>query len=229
MKKRQYAVIGLGTFGYNVACELAKHNLQVLAIDNQEDIVNDISRFVASAIIADASEQKALEQIGVGDCDSVIIAIGGSVETSIMVTLIVKELGVKDITVKSISQWHSKVAAKLGATRVIYPELETAKKFVNSIVAPNILEQIGLSKDYDLIETVAPKNCWNKAIKDTDIRSKFGINIIAVRRPVPFITEDGQSDIKEEINMVPSPDYEIKQNDILVAIGSIKSLEKLKE
>lgn len=229
MKKRQFAVIGLGTFGYNVAVELAKKNIQVLAIDHNAEIVNRISQFVTQALVADATDERAVEDAGVADCDSVVVSIGESIETSILVTLIVKELGVKNIIVKCISAWHSKVAAKLGADTVVYPEFEMAKRLVDGIVTPNILEQIELSKDYNLVEIIAPKEFWGKAIKETGIRNNYGINIIAIRRHIPVIDDDGQSDIKEEVNMVPGPDDEIHQNDILVVIGPEQSLSKLKK
>lgn len=229
MKKKQFAVIGLGTFGYNVAVELAKKGIQVLAIDNDAEIINKISHLVTQALIADATDEKAMEDAGVGDCDSVVVSIGESIETSILATLIAKELGVKNIIVKCTSQWHSKVAAKLGADTVVYPEFEMAKKLVDSIITPNILEQIELSKDYNLVEVVAPEEFWGKTIKETEIRSKYGTNIIAIRRQVPVVDDDGQSDIKEEVNMVPGPDDEINQNDVLVVIGPEKTLKKLKK
>jgi trk system potassium uptake protein TrkA len=228
MPKKQYAVIGLGTFGYNVAVELEKKGIQVLAIDDDADIVNKISPFVTQALIADATDEKAMEDAGVADCDSVIISIGESIETSILSTLIVKDLGVKNIVVKSASSWHSKVAAKIGADTIVYPELEMAKKLVDNIVSPNILEQIELSKEYNLIEIVAPKEIWGKTIKSSGFRNNYGVNIIAMRKQVLFINDDGQSDMKEEINMVPGPEDEINQNDILVVLGSKESLTKLK-
>lgn len=229
MRKKQFAVIGLGTFGYNVAVELAKKNMQVLAIDNNVEIVNRISQFVTQALVVDATDDKAMEDAGIADCDSAIISIGENIETSILATLIVKDLGVKNVIVKSTSAWHSKVAAKLGANMVVYPELEMAKKLVDSIVTPNILEQIELSKDYNLVEVIAPKEFWGKAIKDTGIRSNYGINIIAIRRHIPTVDDEGQSDIKEDVNMVPGPDDEINPNDVLVVIGSEESLAKLKK
>lgn len=229
MKKKQFAVIGLGTFGYNVAVELAKKDMQVLAIDNDTEIVNRISQFVTQALVADATDEKAMEDAGIADCDTVVVSIGESIETSILATLIVKELDVKNIIVKCSSAWHSKVAAKLGADTVIYPEFEMAKRLVDSIVTPNILEQIELSKDYNLVEVIAPKELWGKAIKDSGIRNNYGVNIIAIRRHVPVINDEGQSDIKEEVNMVPGPDDEINQNDVLVVIGSEESLKKLKK
>jgi trk system potassium uptake protein TrkA len=228
IKKKQFAIIGLGTFGYNVAVELAKKDMQVLAIDNNGEIVNRIDRLVTQALVADAADEKAMEDAGVADCDSVVISIGGNIETSILSTLVVKELGVKNVIVKSSSHWHSRVVAKLGVDTVVYPEFEMAKKLVDNIVMPNILEQIELSKDYNLVEVIAPEEIWGKTIKNSNVRNNYGVNIIAVRKRIPIIDDNGQSDIKEEVNMMPGPDDEINQNDILVVIGSEKSLAKLR-
>jgi len=231
MRRRQFVVIGLGTFGYNVALELIKKNMQVLCIDNNYEIVNRISNFVTQALVVDATDEKAMEDAGIADCDSAVISIGESIETSILATLIVKELGVKNIIVKSSSQWHSKVAARLGASSIVYPEFEMAKKLVDSIMTPNILEQIKLSKDYNLVEVVAPREVWGKTIRSSDIRNRYGINIIAIRKQIPIINENEQGgiDIKEEVNMLPGPDDEINQNDILVVIGLEKALAKFKK
>ncbi|MDR1086872.1 MAG: hypothetical protein LBL16_01270 [Endomicrobium sp.] len=104
-----------------------------------------------------------------------------------------------------------------------------AKKLVDGIVSPNILEQIELSTEYNLIEIVAPKAIWDKTIKSSGFRNNYGVNIIAIRKQIPFINDDGQSDMKERINMIPGPEDEINQNDTLVVIGSKESLTKLKE
>ena len=229
MKKKQYAVIGLGTFGYNIAVELAAKGIQVLAVDHDAEIVNRISPLVTQALILDATDEKAMEDAGIGDCDSVIISIGESIETSMLATVIAKELGVKNVVVKSSSPWHSKVAAKIGADTIVYPELEMAKTFAERIVTPNILEQIVLSKDYNLVEIVAPKSFWGKSIKDAKIRSSYGVNVIAIKKRIPVVCDDGGCDIKEEVNMVPGPDDEISRNDTLVVVGPEKSLSKFKK
>ena len=229
MSKKQFAVIGLGTFGFNVARELTKRNIPVLAIDNNNEIVNRISQYVTQALVVDATDEKAIQDAGVADCDTVIVSIGENVETSILATLIVKELGVKNIIVKCASQWHSKVAVKIGANKVVYPEFEMAKKLAENIVSPNILEQIELSKDYNLVELIAPKKFWGTTIKNSGIRNNYGVNIIAIRRQSPEIDDNGNADIKDEVNMVPGPDDEILQNDILVVIGSEEALDKIKK
>ncbi len=229
MAKKQIGVIGLGTFGSNVAKELFKKGFPVLAIDHEEDIVNKISPFVTQSVVAEATDDSSLKQAGIADCDTVIISMGEDIETSILATLIAKDLGVKNVIVKCVSIWHSKIAVKIGADKVIYPELEMAKKLAQSMASPNILEQIEFSKDHNLVEIIAPKVFWGKTIKDTNVRNKYGINIIAIKRQVPFINNDGQSDIKEETNVAPGPDDEILENDVLVIVGKDENLEKFKK
>ena len=229
MAKKQFGVIGLGTFGSNVAKELAAREFPVLAIDHKEEVVNRISSFVTQAIVADATDDIALKDAGIADCDTVIISMGEDIETSILATLIAKDLGVPNVIVKCTSMWHSKIAVKIGADKVIYPELEMAKKLAESMASPNILEQIEFSKDYNLVEIMAPESLWKKTIRESNIRNKFGVNIIAVKRNVPFVNDDGQSDIKEETNIAPGPDDEILENDILVVVGKEEQLKKFKK
>jgi trk system potassium uptake protein TrkA len=229
MSKKQIAVIGLGTFGFNVARELAKNGIQVLAIDKNEAIINEVSSIVAHAVCADATDEKVLQDAGVIDCETVIVAIGESMETSILVTLLLKELGLKNIVVKSTSPWHSRIAAKIGANRIVYPEYEMAKKLAEGLASPNILEEIELSPEYNIVEIVAPKTLWGKTIHESGIRAGFKINVIAIKRFVPVITEEGESDIKEEINIAPGGDDDIMENDILLLVGRETDLNRLKE
>lgn len=229
MAKKQFGVIGLGTFGSNVAKELAAREFPVLAIDHKEDVVNRISSFVTQAIVADATDDIALKDAGLADCDTVIVSMGEDIETSILATLIAKDLGVPNVIVKCTSMWHSKIAVKIGADKVIYPELEMAKKLAESMASPNILEQIEFSKDYNLVEIIAPESLCKKTIKESGIRNKYGINIIALKRQVPFVNDEGQSDIKEETNIAPGPDDEILENDILVVVGKEEELKKFKK
>ncbi|MBN1621861.1 MAG: TrkA family potassium uptake protein [Endomicrobiales bacterium] len=229
MKKRQFAVIGLGTFGSSVARELASKNAQVLAIDTVEEKVKDITPYITQAVVADATEEKVLRSLGISDIDCAIVAIGQSMESSIMITLLLKELGVKSIIVKSVSDLHSKIVAKLGADRVIFPEYEMAKKLAESLVSPNILEEIELSQEFNIVEMVAPKNFWGKSIRESEIRANFKVDVIAIKRHSPTITDEGQSDIKEEIAIAPGGEFEIRENDIMVLVGKETDLDHLKE
>lgn len=156
VKERQFAVIGLGVFGSNVAKALVEHGVQVLAIDLDEKKVNEISSLVTQAVVGDGTNETVLRSLGLVDVDVAIVSIGENLEASILVTLLLQEIGVKTIVVKAISELHARVLAKVGADRVVFPERDMAEKIVESIVSPNILDEIKVSQDYNLIEIVTP-------------------------------------------------------------------------
>ncbi|MFH1368316.1 MAG: TrkA family potassium uptake protein [Elusimicrobiota bacterium] len=228
MKKRQFAVIGMGTFGSHVATELSAKGAQVLAIDNNEEKVKDISALVTQAVVADATDEKTLRALGIKDMDVAIIAIGESMESSILIAVLLRELGVKTIIAKSINLLHAQILAKLGVDKVIYPEREMARKLAEGLISPNILEEIELSPEYNIIELLAPKKFWNNTIKESELRALYKVNVIALKRPTPIITDDGETDIKTEININPAAEDEIKENDVLVLVGKDSDLKQLK-
>ena len=228
MEKKQYAVIGLGTFGINVATELASKGAQVLAVDVDEEKVKTVTPYVTQAVVADATDEKAFRSLGIGDVDCAIVGIGANMEKSILVTLLLKEFGVKDIVVKSISSLHAKIVAKVGADRVIYPEREIAKKLAEGLLSPNIIDEIKLSNEYNIVEMVSPSKFWGKSIIESKIRANYKVSIIAVKRHNPVINDDGESDIQEEIIISPGAEDEIMENDVLVLLGKEEDIDSLK-
>jgi len=229
MTKKQFLVVGLGTFGENVAKYLTEKGAQVIAIDKDEKKVQNIAHFVTQALTADATDEKFLKSLNPEEIDVGIVAIGESLEDSVLVTLHMKELGVKKIVVKCINQLHARISAKLGADRIVYPELEMAKRVAEGLISPNILEEIELSPEYNIVELIVPKKFIGKTIKQAKIRSEYNLNIIAIKRKVPYLTDSGESDFKEEINISPFPDDELNDGDILVVIGKDSDVERLKK
>lgn len=227
MKKSQFVVIGLGVFGTNVAKCLAEKGAEVLAIDKDENKTQEIAPFVTKAITADVTNEKILKQLGVNEFDVGIVAIGESLESSILVTLLLREAGVKTVIVKSINLLHAKIAAKVGADRVIYPEIETAKKLAESLISPNILEEIELSPEYDIAEVIAPKKFINKTLGDLNIRAKYGIMVIALKHKEVYLNDTDETDMKIVTNISPEANDEIRDGDILVVIGKDKDIKEL--
>lgn len=228
MSKNQFLVIGLGTFGMTLARCLTEKNAEVIAIDKDEKKVEEISSYVSQAMTADATDEKMLKSLGLEDIDTAIVSIGESLEDSILATLHLRELKVKKIIVKCINQLHAKISVKLGADKVIYPEVEMAKKLAESLISPNILEEIELSPEYNITEIVTPKKFINKTLKQIGLRDTFGLNIIAIKRKIPYLTDSGESDLKEEIKISPGSDEELQDGDILVVIGKDSDINKLK-
>lgn len=214
MANKQFVVIGLGRFGMSVAQTLYSLEHDVLAIDRNEDLVQDISDSVTHAVQMDATDEAALKTLGIRNFDVAVITIGTNIQDSVMVTLLVKELGVKYIIAKANSELHAKVLKKIGADRVILPEKDMGVRVAHNLVSSNILDYIELSPDYSIMEIEAPDEWTDKTLKDLNLRSKYGINVMAIKR-------------NDEINISPSALDLIESKDIIVAIGSSEELSKL--
>lgn len=214
MSKKQFVVIGLGRFGSSVARTLYELGNDVLVIDINEDLVQDISDSVTHAVQMDATDENSLRSLGIRNFDVAVVTIGDNIQSSIMVTLLIKELGVKYIIAKGNSDLHSKVLYKIGADRVILPEKDMGVRVAHNLVSSSILDYIELSEDYSIIEVQVLSKWCNKPMKDLEFRSKYGINVIAIKR-------------NEKINLNPSAEDLIKENDVLVAIGSADDLSNL--
>ncbi|MFC1546360.1 potassium channel family protein [bacterium] len=228
MAKKEIAVIGLGTFGRNVVKALAKTDCEVIAIDENQEKVQDISEIAEHAVQADATDEKVLRELGVFEMDVIVVAIGQNLEASILVTMILKNMDAKFVIAKALSTIHAKLLRKIGADKIVFPERDLAERLVNSLISPNILDIIELSPDYSLMEVKIPKKFADKTLKECDIRSKYGINVVAIKRKEPYILDDGNTNFKEVLNISPEADYEMCEGDILMVIGEREKLAKLK-
>jgi trk system potassium uptake protein TrkA len=220
--KKQFAVIGLGRFGYSIAKTLTELGCEVIAVDKDEERVKKISEFVEQALQLEAMDEKSLKSIGIQDVDVAIVSIGEDIEASTLVVMILKEMGIKHIIAKAVTRLHGKVLENLGVTRVVYPEKEMAIKVAHTLIKPNIIEQLDLSQEYSIVELPAPEKFVNKTLNDIQLRTKHGVNLIATKRKV---IENNEK--KEVWNVNPMADDVIQKDDILVLIGSNEALDKL--
>jgi trk system potassium uptake protein TrkA len=225
---RQCVVVGLGIFGAAVAKTLTEKGCEVLAIDEDEEKVKEISEIVTQAVQADATDEKTLRSLGVDKMDMAIISTGENMEASILVTLLMKELGVKTIVAKAVSPSHGTVLRRIGATRVVFPERDTGVRLAESLATPSILEHIELSPEYSILEVHAPKSFIGNSLREINVRAKHGVIIIAIKRKLPYLTETGESDFKEEILITPEADEEVADGDILVVLGPNKKIDNLR-
>lgn len=228
MAKKQIAVIGLGKFGSNVVKSLSKENCDILAIDISEDKVKEISELINNVIVADATDEKILEKLNLKSMDNIIISIGNNLEASILITMILKNLGAQKLIVKANSTLHAKILLKVGADKTIFPEKDEAEKLAKSLISSNILETINFSENYSLVDIKIPKILYNKSILDSQIRNKHNLNIVAIKKKVPFLTENGETDFKEEINVLPSSNDVLEEGDSIVIIGDKNDIIKFK-
>ncbi|WP_315117473.1 TrkA family potassium uptake protein [uncultured Clostridium sp.] len=214
MEKKQFVVIGLGRFGTSVAKTLYSLGNDVLAIDSDEDIVQSVSDDVTHSVQLDATDEHTLRSLGISNFDVAVVTIGSDIQASVMVTLIVKELGVKYIIAKANSELHAKVLHKIGADRVILPERDMGVRVAHNLVSENILDYIELSPEYSIAEVLSPTAWHGKTLNDLSVRANYGINVVAIKR-------------NNDINVSPTADDVIKPGDIVVAIGETENLNKL--
>ena len=214
MSNKQFVIIGLGRFGSSIAKTLYSLGNDVLAIDKDEDVVQEIADNVTHAVQLDATDENALKSLGIRNFDVAVVTIGDNIQSSIMATLLVKELGVKYIIAKGHSDLHAKVLYKIGADRVVLPEKDMGIRVAHNLVSSNILDYIELSEDYSVMEIQVLDEWSGKTLNELKIRRKYGINVMAIKRG-------------DEVNLSPSADDIIEKNDIIVAIGSAEDLNKL--
>ncbi|SHH91291.1 potassium channel family protein [Sporanaerobacter acetigenes] len=213
---KQFAVIGCGRFGSSVAKTLYNLGNEVLAIDKDEEIVQEISEHVTHAVQADVMDENVLKELGIRNFDVVIISIGSDLEASILATLIAKELGVKWVIAKAQSELHGKVLSKIGADKIIFPERDMGVRVAHNLVSTNVLDFIELSPDYSIVEITAISEWENKSLRELKLPTKFGINVMAIKR-------------EKCINVSPYADDVILHGDILIVIGNTEDIKKIEK
>jgi trk system potassium uptake protein len=214
--KKQFAVIGLGRFGGSMCKALSDQGMEVLAIDIDEDRVNEFSNIVTHAVIADSTDEGVLKSLGIRNFQHVVVAIGDNLQSSILTTLILKEIGVEKITVKAQNDYHEKVLRKIGADKIIHPERDMGVRIAHQIVSNNVLDYLELSDEHSIVELVATKKMDGKSLIELDIRARFGCNVVAVKRG-------------KDIYVSPQANQSIRQGDVLIVIGRDKDINRLEK
>ena len=225
---RQFAVIGLGRFGSSVARTLSEKGREVLGVDSREQVVQEMSEVISQAVCVDAKDDKALRALGIQNVDVAVVAIG-DLEASILITLMLKEIGVKEIVAKAVTDDHKKVLEKIGATRIVMPERDMGQRVGSALVTPQVLDHIDLSADSSIVEIVSPGDFVGKSLKELDVRARYGVNVIAVKRKVKSLSAKGEAKDEEKIEVTPEAGEIIRDKDVLVIIGPNDKIEKLKK
>lgn len=215
--KKKFVVIGLGRFGFNVACKLAQEGMDIIAIDNDKDIVNEIRDSVNQAVVANATECETLKAIGVDEVDVAVLSLGSRLDNAMLVLLHLKEFKIPHILVKAISDDHGKIFELMGATEVVYPEKEVGMRVGERLAHPNVLERLVFSKGHSIAEIEAPEGFHSKTLKEIGIRANFGVVVAAIKKKN-----------SDDINIAPSADDSIYAGDIMVVVGHDKDIDKLK-
>lgn len=209
---KQFAIIGLGRFGSSVARTLTQMGYDVLAIDSDENKVEELADVVTHAVTANALEETVLKSLGVRNFDVVVVAIGQDIQSNILVTVMLKEMGVKKVVAKAATELQGKVLQKIGADIVVFPERDMGERVARWLVSKNIIDVINLSPDYSLVELAASPEFQGVSLQDSGLRKKYGITVLAIRRGKEFIISPGARQLIEE-------------GDVLIVIGSNEKLK----
>ena len=207
-KDKQYLVIGCGRFGSSVAKKMCQLGNEVMVIDKDEDSINNIAELVTHTAIVDVTEERDLKSIGLGNFDVVIVAISSDVRSSIMATVMAKEMGVPKVVCKAKDELQAKVLYKIGADKVVFPERDMGIRLAYNLASENILDQINLDPEYSIMEIVTPQNWVGKTIIELNLRAKYDITVLAVK------TQSG-------LKVMPSPNYKMQEKNILIIIGNM--------
>ena len=211
---KNFVVIGLGRFGTAVARELYEVGNDVLGLDTNSENVENIADYVTHAVTGDGRDPEVLRALGVADYDCAVVAVGSDVGSSALITMRLKEAGVPQVVCKAQSHVHQRLLEKIGADRVIFPEHEMGIKVAQGLARSNILNFIELSPEYGLVDVDLPRDWAGHTIRDLDIRAKYKINVIAVRRGSDF-------------HVSPGADWIMIEGDKLVVLGADSDIAAL--
>jgi len=213
---KQFIVIGLGRFGSAVATTLVELGHEVLGVDNDEERVYALKDKITQAVQADITEEKVLKELGVKNFDAAVVSIATNLEASILVTMMLKEMGLKYIIAKAQNALHGKVLEKIGVDKVVFPERDMGIRIARRLITPNIKDYIELEPDYSVIEIETLPEFVDKTLSELDLRNKYEINVLAIKRDNSF-------------NISPQAKDVIKKNDFLIVIGETKKITELAE
>ncbi len=213
---QSFAVLGLGRFGTQLALSLAQHGAEVLAVDRVRKKVDDVADEVTRAVTANIQDKDVMAELGVAECDCVILGIGEDLAASVIGVINLKALGVRKIICKAYDETHKEVLLRLGAYRLIIPCQELADKLATQLVSPVLQDYISLSDGYVLEEITAPSFWHNRSIADLRVRSKYNASIIAIKRG-------------GKVTTLPSGEDVIDPSDTLVLLGAKDALESIRK
>jgi trk system potassium uptake protein TrkA len=216
--KKQFAVIGLGNFGFYLATRLFQKGHEVLGIDKNARQVQEIRDQISQAVIADATDPQALRDLELEKMDTVVIGIGSILNSSILATLNVKDLGVRRVVAKAVSEAHGRILQKIGADEIYFPEKDLAFSVAQKLDNPNVLDYLAFMEGFSIAQLAPPGDFIGKTLMELDLINSYGVQVIAVKEMVP-----------ENVVMIPTGRFLVKESDLMIIIGPDKALSELHE
>ena len=213
MKMNQFVIVGLGRFGSSIGRELVLLGNEVLGVDRDEEKVQEFSSVLTHTVVADATEEEVLRSVGARNFDCGVVAIGDDIQASILAAILLKELGVKKVVAKAVSELHGRVLERLGVDRIIYPERDMGVRLAHQLVSPNLLDYIEISKKYTIAEMEVPSCLTGKSLSNVNPRGRYGCSVVAINKPKGMI-------------IAPTADDVLTEKDVMVVIGTNEQIEQ---
>ena len=211
--EKQYAVLGLGSFGESVALTLENMGCDVLVMDDSYEKIQDISDKVSYAMKGDVADPDALQALGGKNLDGVVVAVSENLEAGIMATMLCKEMGIPLVIAKAKNEIQGAILKRVGADRIVYPEIEMGSRVAKSLVSREFMDWIELSNDYSMVEIAVPAKWAGQSLAEVNARERLGINVVGII-------------VNGKIDVTPDPQEPLPENGILIVIGSNDILEK---
>lgn len=224
---KQFAVIGLGTFGSRVARTLMSKGAEVIGIDQDPARVERFKDDLTQTLVLDATNEEALAESGVLDVDAVVVAMGERMEAAILTTAILRRLGAGHVIARASSTLYAQILEDVGADRTVLIEEQMADQVAKTLIAPDLLEQIELSSGHSLAEVGVRRDMVGRKLGELDLRRRYLVNVVAIKRRYPVVTETGESDHEVRLNDIPGPDDRLEDGDVLVVVGRDEDIERL--
>jgi trk system potassium uptake protein TrkA len=214
---KQFAVIGLGNFGFHAARELYEHGNEVVAIDVDSTRVQAVDAYATKAIRVDATDMDALQALGLRSMDAVIVSTGFKISISILICLHLQEIGIKKIIAKAVDDDHAKILTRVGATQIVHPERDIAQRVARGLSQPNVIDYIPLAADYELVQIEPPPQFLGRSLKELQLRTEYNVHVIGLKNT-------GTDDFR----LVPQADSRIETGQVLLIIGREKDIARIK-
>ena len=212
---KTYAVFGLGRYGTAVARELVENGAEVIAVDNEERIVNDAAAYLPVCKRADVTDAEVISRLGIGNIDTVIVCMASNLEASVMAVTLCKEAGVRTVIAKCADEMQQKILLRVGADRVVFPENESGIRLAKNLLSSGFIDMLSLSRDISVIE-IDVKNEWcGKNLIELNLRKKYGFNIVAIKKG---------GNVNADVN----PEQVLDAESSLIVIANVAKLGKLK-
>jgi len=223
---KQFAIIGLGNFGTAVARELMEQGAQVIAMDRDEERVEAIKEHVTCAVTMEGGDEAALRSVSVHEVDAAVVCIGQNVEANLLITVLLKKIGVKKIWSRAISALQQEILKALDVDSIINLEQDMGCMVARSLMIENVVKHVYLSPGCSVAEMEVPAALVGRTLRQSAIRQDYNLNVVAVKRRIPQINKDGERIFDEVTENVPSPETRLSENDILILVGGDKDIAK---